>query len=208
MKRLLPVAIYSLVLSVAASVSLHAQDLPPGQVDFGAFAPPDHGEVFVEVNIPGSLISIAASLVEKQEPDVAKLLGGLKGVHLDVVGLNEKNHAEIEQRAKSLRQGLSKKGWERIVTVLQKDQDIGVYLKLDSKSVIQGLTVVVLDGHKQAVFVNIVGNIKPEQIALLGERLNLDPLKEIGKEIRPFTGKPDGDRSGAPPKDTEAESEQ
>ena len=31
------------------------------------------------------------------------------------------------------------------------------------------------------MFVNVVGDIKPEQLALLGEKLHIDPLKKIGK---------------------------
>ena len=38
----------------------------------------------------------------------------------------------------------------------------------------------VMDGTKQAVFVNVVGNIKPEQLALIGDRLNIEPLKKLG----------------------------
>jgi hypothetical protein len=30
------------------------------------------------------------------------------------------------------------------------------------------------------VFVNVVGDIKPEQLAMLGEKFHIDPLKEIG----------------------------
>jgi hypothetical protein len=38
-----------------------------------------------------------------------------------------------------------------------------------------------LDGKQQAIFVNIVGDIKPEQLALLGDRLHIEPLKKIGQ---------------------------
>jgi len=38
----------------------------------------------------------------------------------------------------------------------------------------------VLSGNKEAVLVNIVGNIQPDKIALIGERFNIEPLKEIG----------------------------
>src|SRR5947207_116168 len=41
--------------------------------------------------------------------------------------------------------------------------------------------VEVTEAERQAVFVNVVGNIKPEQLALLGEKLHIDPLKKIGK---------------------------
>ncbi len=206
MKRLLPIAV-SVALLAGMGVRVYAQEAPPGQVDLGAFTPPGSGQIFVEVNIPESLIAMGASVVEKQEPDVAKLLRGVKGIHLDVIGLNDKNRDQIEQRARGLRQTLSQKGWERIVVVEQREQDVGVYLKMDSKSVIQGLTVVVLDKRQQAVFANIVGDIKPEQIAMLGERLRLDPLKQLGKELGPLAPKPDSDRGSRASKETESGSE-
>jgi Domain of unknown function (DUF4252) len=206
MKRLLPIAV-SVVLLAGTSVRTQAQEAPPGQVDFGVFTPPGAGQIFVEVNVPESLISIAASVVEKQEPDAAKLLRAVKGIHMDVIGLNDENRNQIEQRARRLREEVSKKGWERIVVVQQKEQNIGVYLKMDSKSVIQGLTIVVLDGQKQAVFANIVGDIKPEQIAMLAERLRLDPLKQLGKELGPLTSKPDGGHGSHSSKAPESESE-
>ena len=40
--------------------------------------------------------------------------------------------------------------------------------------------MVVIDGGKQAVFVNVVGDIKPEQLSMLGETLHIDPLKKLG----------------------------
>ena len=45
--------------------------------------------------------------------------------------------------------------------------------------------VTVLDGNKQeAVVVNVVGDIKPEQLAALGEAMNIEPLKKAGGSIK------------------------
>jgi hypothetical protein len=153
----------------------------PGQVDFGNFEAPGGGAEFVEVNIPGNLISLAARFVEKQEPDVAKLLTSVKQVRLNVIGLNEANKDEVQKRAQTIRTDLSSHGWERIVTAQKQEQDVNVFLKMDQNSAIQGLAVVVIEGSRQAVFVNIVGNIKPEQLTMLGEKLNIEPLKKVGE---------------------------
>jgi hypothetical protein len=48
---------------------------------------------------------------------------------------------------------------------------------------VEGLVVTILDGNREAVLVNIVGNIKPEQVALLGERFNIEPLKKVGQTL-------------------------
>ena len=164
------------------SFSMRAESLLAGQVDFGTFSVPSSGAQFVEVNVPGNLIALAAKFVQKAEPDVAQLLNGLKLVHVNVIGMDDENRGELEKRVAKVRKELSGKGWERIVTAQQQDQDVGVYLKMDEKSAVQGLTVVVLEGKKQAVFVNVVGDIKPEQLAMLGEKLNIEPLKKLVPE--------------------------
>ncbi len=168
------------MLCATANLPLTAEEMLPGQVDFGTFSPPKGNGEFVEVNVPTGLITLAAKLVEKEEPDAAKLLSGLKMVRVNVIGLDEENRADMQKRAQRIRKDLAGKGWERIVTAQQKDQDVSVYLNMNDKGTVQGLAAVVLDGNEHAVFVNIVGEIKPEQLSTLGEKLHLDPLKEIG----------------------------
>jgi hypothetical protein len=89
----------------------------------------------------------------------------------------------MEARVQSVRNQLEGKGWERIVTAQEKGQDVGVYLKTENKDTVQGVVVLVLDGRNQAVFINVVGDIKPDQLAMLGEKLHIDPLKKIGGKI-------------------------
>src|SRR6266568_4295298 len=98
MKRYLPFAVGMSILSLVASVGICAESLAPGQVDFGKFSPPGSGGEFVEVNLSGSLISLAARLVEKEEPEVARLLSSVEVVRVNVIGLDDENRAEIEKR--------------------------------------------------------------------------------------------------------------
>jgi len=181
MKRLLSLAIGAATL-LAMNTALFAADLLPGQVDFGSFSPPAGGGEFIEVNLPTSLISLGARLVEKDEPDVAQLLKGIKLVRVNVLALDDDNRSDIQKRAQKVRKELTGKGWERIVVAQQKDQDVAVYIKMTDSGAVQGLTAVVMDGKEHAVFVNVVGDIKPEQLAMLGEKLHIDPLKHIGRE--------------------------
>lgn len=158
-----------------------AEDLPPGQVDFGTFSPPASGGQFVEVNLTTSLISMAARFIEKEDADVAKLIKGVHQVRVNVVGLDDQNRAELEERIQKMRKQLTGGGWERIVTVQQEGQDVGVYLKSKNSEAVEGLVVTVIEGKKQAVFVNVVGNIRPEQLSMLGEKFHIEPLKELSK---------------------------
>lgn len=181
MKHIMPWMIGTVTVCAAATLAFGANEMLPGQVDFGAFAPPKGEGEFVEVNVPTGLITLAALLVEKEQPDVAKLLNGLKLVRVNVIGLDAENRAAFQTRAQKIREDLAGKGWERIVTAQQKEQDVSVYLKMADKGAVQGLAAVVIDGKEHAVFVNVVGDIKPEQLAMLGDKLHIDPLKEIGK---------------------------
>lgn len=181
MKRLMPIVLGTAVLSLALNTTVLADDLPPGQVDFGTFSPPKEGGQYVEVKLRSNLISLAARIVEKEEPEIAELLKGLKLVRVNVIGLDADNGADIQKRIKQIRQDLDGKAWERIVTAQEKDQEVAIYVKMSAQDAIEGFVALVNEGNREAVFVNIVGEIKPEQLAMLGEKLHLDPLKKIGR---------------------------
>ena len=168
------------VVCAALSFNTQAAQRAEGRVDFGQFTPPAGGGEFVEVNLGSNLISMAARLTAKDEPEVTDLLKGIESVRVNVIGLDDGNRAEIETRIKGIRSQLETKGWERIVTVKEKDQDVGIYVKTRGQEAVAGLVVTVIDGGKQAVLVNIVGDIRPEKLAELGEKLNIDPLKQLG----------------------------
>jgi hypothetical protein len=191
MKQFLPSMLATAVLPLALGANAFGETLPPGQVDFGTFTAPAGGGEFVEVNVTSSLISLATKFLEKDQPDVAKVLQGLQLVHVNVIGLNDENRPDIQERVQGIRKDLEAKGWERIVKVQDKGQDVGVYLKTQNKDTVQGLVVVVIDGGKEAVFVNVVGDIKPEQLSMLGEKLHIDPLKKIGLEVEKKESNPD-----------------
>jgi hypothetical protein len=154
-----------------------------GYVDFGKLSAPASGGEFVEVQISSNLTGMAARLVEKDEPQIADVIRGIKLIRVNVIGLTDENRAEMQQRVGKIREQLDTQKWERIVTAQQKDEDVGVYLKMRGEEAVEGLVVTVLSGNKEAVLVNIVGNIQPDKIALIGERFNIEPLKELGEKL-------------------------
>jgi hypothetical protein len=122
---------------------------------------------------------MAARLIQKDEPDVAEMLRGLQLIRVNVIGLNEHNRAEIEKRVKNIRSQLDADGWEPVVTAQQPKEDVCIYVKTRGAEAVEGVVVTVLDGNKEAVLMNVVGNIKVEKLAVIGERLNIDPLKKF-----------------------------
>lgn len=181
MKQMIKPFLFTLLLSAALQVRAGSDS--DGYIDFGKFTPSKSGGEFVEVNIKDNLISMVARMAEKAEPDVAQVLKGLQAVRVNVIGLKDDNRAEVKERIAGIREKLDNKGWERIVTAQKDKEDVSVYLKLRDSDAIEGLVVTVLEGDKNAVLVNIVGEIRPEQIAMVGDKLNIDPLKKIGRSV-------------------------
>lgn len=154
----------------------------PGEVDFGAM-PSAKGRQFVEINLQANLISLAAKIVTKQEPEVAELLRGIKQVRVNVVGLDESNRGTIDQKMQAVRTDLESRGWTQVVTVREENgENVNVHIKTGENDVIQGLVVTVIDNEKEAVFVNIVGNIDPDKIAEIANRFDIEPLKKLHLE--------------------------
>lgn len=179
MNRFIRASVVALTLSALGATSAFAAD--PGLVDFGKLAPAADKE-FVEVNISGPLLRFAATCASKQEPLVAEMLRGLKHVRVNVVGLDDSNREATTERVTTIRKELSARGWSPIVTARGKGtEDVVVFAKMLADETIDGIVVTVIEGKKQAVLVNIVGQIKAEQIASLAEHLNIPELKLAGK---------------------------
>jgi hypothetical protein len=176
MNRILRVSSAAAAIALALAAASFAADPAPGYVDFGKIMPASEG-TFVEVNIPQGLLKFAA----KQEPQAAEVLSHIKHVRVNVVELSDANRAQVIERVKSVRQELEAQGWLQIVTVREqpKGDDVQIYTKTRGEEAIEGLVVTVISGRNEVVLVNIVGDIKPEQIATLAERFNIDPLKKI-----------------------------
>jgi hypothetical protein len=158
---------------------------PPGQVDFGKFTPTANGGQFVEVQVDSNLLSLAAKVVEKQQPDAAKLLRSVQLVHVNVIGLTDKNRADLEKRVREIRHDLDTQGWDHNVAVQEKKgQDVGIYTKTRGGEALAGLAITVIDPNDSVVLINIVGDIRPEQVAALADKLDIKPLKDVGAALK------------------------
>src|SRR5688572_9795760 len=166
------------IAAISLMSSVRAANLEPGAIDLGKLSPVPGAE-FVEVNINSNLVAMVTSLAKKAEPEIAEILKGLKSIRVNVLGLNDENRDDIQSRIASVRGQLDKGGWDRIVTVVNGADDVGVYMKTKGAEVVEGIVVTVLSGDKEAVFVNVVGDIRPEKLATVGERFNIEPLKHL-----------------------------
>ena len=196
MKNILTLTTLCCALALPASAA-ETNDSKPAPIDFGTFSPPKNGQ-FVEINIGGGLIRMAAKLTGELEPEAAQILSNLECIRINVIGLDDDNRADVTDRVATVRGQLKSQGWEQIVAVQEPNQDVGIFTKLRGEESIEGVAVTVIEGNKEAVLIHVSGNVRPEQLAAVADRLDLPPLQKIRRKLgaRPgATSDPDGGNS-------------
>jgi hypothetical protein len=170
------------IASLLLSTPLHADNPPPGLIDFGKFTKPTNGEL-VEINLSSDMVAMALQLAGKGQPDLTEALGGLHSIRINVIGLDDQNREEVTTRMKAIRDQLDAGGWQPIVKVQEKKENVGIYLKTRGKEAVEGVVITVIDGRKEAVFINVVGDIKMDKLAALGGKLNIGELKKAAEAL-------------------------
>ena len=184
MKHFIRTTLALATLSTFGAVTILAEPLAPGYVDFGKLSPSASGGEFVEVRLNNNLISMVARLAEREEPEIGEILRGLRSIRVNVMELDEANRAEFKQRVSRISGKLDELGWDRVVTVRDGDEQVTVLVKTRGEEAVEGLFVSVIEGDKEAVLVNVVGDIRPEKLAMLGERFDIEPLKKAGLALK------------------------
>src|SRR5437762_13533432 len=135
-------SIRSLVAAGAVCLALAsaARADESGFVDFGTLNPSGENQ-FVEVNIKSNLIAMVAALTKKSEPEVTQVIEGLKQIRVNVLGINKENRDDMKKRVATIRESLDKAGWERIVTAIEKNQDVGILMKIKHSKTVEGVCV-------------------------------------------------------------------
>lgn len=184
--RLASLALFSSALLFTAQA--RAAEKPAGYFDFAPFVAPAKGDL-VEINIEPSLLSIVGRVAQAQEPEAADLIKGLKLVRINVVKLDDGNRESTQKSIASVRARLVSDGWLQVVTVHdKKGDDVNVHVKTRGDEAIEGLVVTVLSGDKEAVFINILGDVKPEALAKIGTKFDIDPLKHCSFKVHMSAG--------------------
>ncbi|MCC5025523.1 MAG: DUF4252 domain-containing protein [Candidatus Synoicihabitans palmerolidicus] len=131
------------------------------------------------MDVSPALLKLAAAFTKHQDPEVAELLGSLERVRVNVFGLEDDTRSEVIAQINAVRDSLDAQGWVRVVTVREhKGEDVAIFMKQNGEESIHGIVVTVIGSDNEAVLVNIVGDVGIEQIARIGESLNIDPLRE------------------------------
>ncbi len=155
----------------------------PGYLDLALVEQWFDSEPWLEVNIKGALLNLITEASKAEEdPELTSVLSKLRAIEVRGYRLTTSMFGEIDRRTGELARQLESQGWETVVRLREDEERVNVYVKANGNA-IAGLVVMVLDPSDDdgAVFVNIVGDIDPEDVGRIGRRLNIDPLSGIGR---------------------------
>ena len=155
-----------------------------GYVDFGNLEKFETSEEVVEVVIEEHLLRMVSKMAGKNEPELSKVLDGIKLIKVHTFGISEENYTELANIVKSVDKKLMQDGWDRIVKTRSKDEVVSVFILTSNEENIDGLVVTTVEKGGEAVFVNIVGDIDLETIGELSDKFDIPSINDLNEHKR------------------------
>ncbi len=143
----------------------------PGYVDFGELNSA-YGEPAVEINIGPALIGFVGALAGDDDPEVAAVFDKLKAVRVNVYKVDGDASLAIDH-IKEVASTLESREWVPIVTVRDEGEHVRIFVKMSGEK-IDGLTVMAAEDDDEAVFINVIGEIDPEDLSKVTDSLDID----------------------------------
>jgi hypothetical protein len=130
------------------------------------------------VTLDASLLKLASGFLSEQgdEATVKKLAQNLKGVYVRSFEFDY-DGAYADADLQPIRDQLKGPGWNRIVTVHDRDggEDVGIWLYREGQQV--GGLVVLATEPREVTIVNLVGTVSLQDLAMLGGKLGVPTVK-------------------------------
>jgi hypothetical protein len=142
----------------------------PGYVDFGELSAV-FGEPTVQISVGESLLGLVSSLSASEDPEAAELFDRLNGVRVNVFETDSMADGAVDL-IKDVSSTLSEHGWEAVVTVNSNDEQVRVFMMINDNQV-EGITVMAVE-ETEAVFVNVIGSISPEELGKVMENFDIE----------------------------------
>jgi len=162
---LLAAACSMLLLSACGITAPRSND---GFADLESLGMRDTDRV-INLSIGPTLLHFAAAYID-DDPEIRDLMRSLDGVRVRVYEIDG-DAGRVAARIHDMSQHLQADGWESVLLVREENEETHMLLR-STDGHISGMTVLTSDGESEAVIVNLMGEIRPEQFG--GVMLALD----------------------------------
>ena len=178
-KTMILLAVFSLIGSVVFAQTTEMYKEHPGYVDFGSFEKFQNAAKTVDISIKGPLLKFVYKATAQEDPELAELINKLLLIQVNVFSVEEQQIGDVNAIIQNASKTLASERWERMVRVQDQGEHVEVYTQFGDTGALTGLVVMALGKNQEAVFVNIVGTLDPEQLGKLSSKFNIPKLDEI-----------------------------
>lgn len=163
-------------LLLATQMTAFAQDWDPGGVLKKLSARATNA---VDLNLDQSMLQFAGGFLDPKDPQQAKakkIIAGLKGIYVHNYEFDKAGNY-TQQDVDAIRAQVQGPDWSKVVNVRSKTdgENVTVYFKKEGNE-FKGLVVIATE-PTELTFVNIVGPIRPEDLAELGGQFGIPKVQ-------------------------------
>ncbi len=178
MLRLLGIASLSIALCACGLTAPRSSD---GYADLESLGVRDTDNVMT-LSIGPALLRFAASHID-DDPETRDLLKSLDGVRIRIYEIDG-DAGKVATRMDNMSRHLQEDGWEAVMLIREEDESTHMLLRIVDERIC-GMTVLVSDGESEAVVINLMGEIQPQQFGDAMLALDVDTPAVEDVQIAP-----------------------
>jgi len=179
--RVFKLIISGIIVVSLAACGLTAPRSSAGFADLESLGMSDTDRV-LSLSIGPALLHFAASHIN-DDPETKALLKGLDGVRIRIYEIDG-DAGRVAGRINIMSTHLQEDGWEPVMLVKEGNETAHMLLRMANDQVC-GMTVLVSDGETEAVVINLMGEIKPQQFSDVMVALDVEtPGAEVVQPAR------------------------